>query len=301
MADPRPPADPSVSNTRAPARELLDEGLRLEKAGLAAKALSRYQEAREWTDDPSELAESWLLESHARHALCAWDEAISAARQSAEAAGAARRDDLVAEALNAEAAVHFARGELDDALQLYRRMLSLAGPPRIRGLALQNMATILANRGELEEAAARFGEAYDAFDAAGYDWGKAHVMNNRVALALDEGQFDVAEREGRRAVQLARKMDDLDLISVATLNLAEAHMGLNDLESAEREASQALGQFNTSGNAWRRAICLRILGDIAGRQGDREVAERMWTMGLEIAREIGTGVEISDFERRLQT
>lgn len=290
-----------MSNTRAPARELLDEGLRLEKAGLPEKALERYRTARDWTDEPAVLAESWLLESHAHHGRSAWEDARAAALKAAEAASATDRKDLLAEALNAEAAVHFARGDLEAALRLYGSMLALADEHRVRGLALQNMGIIHATGGRWEAAQAHFAEAYDAFDAAGYDWGKAHVLNNRVALALDRKEYAQAEAEGRQAVKLARKVDDLDLISVATLNLAEALMGLGDLDLAEMEASQALGQFNTSGNTWRRATCLRIMGDIASRQGDAAIAARMWRMGLGLARDIGATVEIAEFEERLRS
>jgi tetratricopeptide (TPR) repeat protein len=289
-----------MGKSSAAAAELLREGTRCEKAGLVDRALELYREARREQDDPSLLAEAWRLEAYAHHTRCDWDAALRAAQLSGEIAQASGRADLWAEALNAEGAVHLARGELGEATRLFARMLELTSDPRVRGLAHQNLGIIHGQSGELVEADARLREAYDEFDRADYSWGKAHVLNNTVAVAIERRDFVAAEEQARRAVRQAREVDDLDLLAIATLNLAESLAGLEDWEQAQAEASVALGHFQSSGNVWRRVSCLRILGDMTARLGDETTAHAFWRRGLELAREIGADRDASLLDRRLE-
>lgn len=280
-------------------RQLLAEGDRYEKTGLVAKALQAYRAARAGVSDGEIRAESWRCEAFVHHARGAWDDALAAARESLAAAREIGRDDLLAEALNAEAAVHFSRGHLDQALPLYTRMLGLTDHPRIRGFALQNMGILYARRGEPDRAERRLEEAYLAFARADYAEGKAHVLNNHAAVSLDRGEYDHAERLARRAMAAAREVSELDLLAIATLNHAEALQELGRLEEAESAASIAFGQFEISGNRWRRVACLRILGDVHSRLGDTDTAHRFWRRGLELARELGAGLEAGQLMDRL--
>ena len=288
-----------MSNDRARAREHLDEGTRLEKAGLFERALEAYREARRGATDPDLLAEAWRLEAYAHHARSAWTEALDAARRSRRIATDLGRSDMMAEALNAEAAVHFSRGDLDAAMPLYEEMLAMSGDPRIRGLAHQNLGIIHARRDELDRAELRLAQAFDEFDGAEYEWGKAHVLNNRVGLALERKDPAEAARLSADAVSIARAVGDLELLAVATLNRAEALAALGRLDEAEQEASTALGHIEVSGNRWRRVACLRILGDLNAEQGDAVIAERFWTRALAVARELGAMLEVEQLERRL--
>jgi tetratricopeptide (TPR) repeat protein len=291
----------AVSNSEARSSLLFEEGLRCEKAGLLDKALYLYREARADQSDPALLAESWRLEAYAQHGRCEWDEALSAARRSSEIARAASLRALEAEALNAEAAVHLARGELDVAATLFEAMLEMTDVARVRGLALQNLGILHGQSGQLAAAERRFEEAYVEFERADYAWGQAHVLNNRVALALqfEPPDYNAAARLGREAARLARAEGDLDLLAIARLNLAEALAGQGHLEQAQREASTALGQFQVAGNVWRRIACLRILGDVSAARGDPDTALAMWERGLVLAREIGASLEATQLEERL--
>lgn len=288
-----------MSKSGAASADLIRDGLRLEKAGRPDKALALYREARRDQDDPAVLADSWRMEAYAHHGRCAWDEALAAARRSGELAREAGRDDLTAEALNAEAAVHLGRGAFGAAAPLFEAMLELSDDPRIRGLALQNLATIHGQQGELDDADRRLNAAFQEFDRAGYGWGKAHVLNNTVALAIERGDHAGAASTGAEAIRLARSVEDLDLLAIATLNLAEALAGLGDVDAALAHASTALGHFQASGNHWRRVACLRVLGDVTARRGDGATARAFWRLGLDMAREIGAERDVSLLEDRL--
>lgn len=288
-----------MGNSRAQERQLLAEGERYEKAGLAAKALAAYRDVRKGTKDGVIRAEAWRREAFVHHARGAWEEALAAARASAAEAGEAGQDEFLAEALNAEAAVHFSRGDFDEALPLYTRMLGLTDEPKIRGFALQNMGILYARRRELDRAEQRLEEAYAEFERAAYPSGRAHVLNNHAAMSLDRGEYERAEQLAWRAMAVARQVDDLELLAIATLNRAEALQELGRLEEAESAASIALGQFEISGNRWRRVACLRILGDVNARLGDTEIARRFWQRGLELAREIGASLDADQLQERL--
>lgn len=271
----------------------------MSKAGLLDKAIEAYRQARLETEDGGLRAESWRLESIAQQSRGSWNEAEAAARESARIAREIGRKDLLAQAMNAEAAVHYGRGAFEEAIPLYTGMLELTEAPRIRGLALQNLGIIHGRRGELELADRRLTEALDEFERAGYEWGKAHVLNNRVGVALDRQDYAAAKEVAREAIGVARLIDDLDLLAVATLNYSEALAGLGDLDAAEEEASTALGYFQTAGNRWRRIGCYQTLGDLNQRRGDLPLARRFWTDGLKLARELGATGEAARLEERL--
>lgn len=288
-----------MGNSRAFERQRLTEGERYEKAGLPSKALEAYRSVRTSTEDDAVRAEAWRRESFIHHASAAWDEALAAARESAELAGAIGRDDLLAEALNAEAAVHFSRGDLDDAMPLYARMLDLTDDHRIRGFALQNMGILHGRQNDPDAAESRLAEAYQEFQAADHQPGEAYVLTNHAGIALDRGEPEKAERLAWQAMGVARRVDDLDLLAIATLNRAEALQELGRLDEAESAASIALGQFETSGNLWRRIACLRILGDVNARRGETDIARRFWQRGLDQAREIGASLDADQLAERL--
>jgi hypothetical protein len=56
-----------------------------------------------------------------------------------------------------------------------------------------------------------------------------------------------------------------------------------------------------AGNRWRRVECLRLLGDINRRDGQPDIAERCYSQGLELARELGVHLEITRLEERLKS
>lgn len=292
---------PVSGNKHTPSGELLEEGLRLRKAGMFRKALERYTEARERTNDPAEQAVAWRLEAFAWHGLGEWGEALSAANRSEEIARQLGQPALVAEALNARAAVHYGRGEYEEAETLYLEMLELAPEPRLKGVALQNLGIIHGRVGDLDRAGERLRAAAARFEEAGYAWGRAHVLNNLAGLALDRKDHEEARDAALRAIPVAREVDDLELLAIATLNLSEALAGLGRLDEAETEASTALGHFQRSGNLWRRIACLRLLGDLNQRLGDVEVARRFWAAGLDVAEQIGAEEETAELRQRLDS
>lgn len=272
-------------------RELLDEGLRHEKAGAVDRALDRYIAAFDATTDPAERSEAWRRQSHARRIRCEWDEALKAAAEAAKIAEEAGVRDAFAEALNAQAAVHQSRGDYDLAAALYTRIPTETSDPRISGVALQNLAALRAMQGDYPAAEAHFRDALDSFERAGYDWGRAHVLNNLGRLAFEQNRLDEAGELLLQAINETKQVDDLDLLALARLNYAEVLLARSECAEAESLVSASLGHYATVGNQWRRIECLRVLGDLQVCNGMPSTAERFYTIALQVATEIGAKPE----------
>ncbi|HEX6133443.1 MAG TPA: tetratricopeptide repeat protein [Longimicrobiales bacterium] len=281
------------------ARELLDDGFRYERAGMTDRALDRYQSALATTKNPALVSESLRRLSHVYRGRCEWDRALAAATRSAAAAQDARSPELMAEAWNAEAAVHQSRGDFDAAIPLYSRMLDVLEAGRMRGVALQNLAAIYARRGQFTDAAEHFRQALSAFEAAEDRSGMGYVLTNLAGLALDQGDAARAETVLEDAMTLAREIQDLDLLAIARVNHAEALLARGELQKAEEEASAAFGHFGASENRWRRIECLRLLGEIAVQREQLESARRFFTAALDTAEQVDAKVEREQMRERL--
>jgi tetratricopeptide (TPR) repeat protein len=280
-------------------RELLDDGLRYEKAGVPERALACYESALQHTHDPALISESLRRQAHVYRMRCDWEIAIAAARRSAEAARNARSTELLAEAWNAEAAVHQSRGDFDAASALYERMLEAVPVGRIRGVALQNLAAIYARQGLLDEAESHFQRAYAAFEDAGDRWGVGFVLTSLGGLSLDRGDLARAEDILEDATLAARETQDLELLAIARVNYAEVLLQRGDFEKAEVEASGSLGHFGAAENQWRRIECLRLLGEISLRRERTDSARRFFQAALDTADAIGAKVEREQLQGRL--
>ncbi|HEY7407698.1 MAG TPA: hypothetical protein VH638_05485 [Gemmatimonadaceae bacterium] len=268
-------------------REQLDEGLRLQKAGLLEEALQLYDAASR-SGDGTIRALALCRKADLYRVWSRWEQAADSAREGAAVARKAGEYTLYAEAINAEANVYHQRGEFDAAIPLYERVLELPVDDRVRGLALQNMGSIAAQREDLDNAERLFLDSYWHFRRAGYDWGVAFVLNNQAAAALDRGRYASAATIARQAMEAARQVDDFELLGVSTLNYAEALAAQDDLPHAESLAAGALGFFVLAKSEVHRAQCLRVLGDIYVRRGETSRARACYMQGLEVAVPLGS-------------
>ena len=273
--------------------ELIEEGRRCESHGVLDRALESYSAAAETSTEPALVAEALTHRSRVHRLRCEWEPALEAARRAQETAQGNNLTSLLADALNAEGLVHVCRGEFAEAMKLFNRILDASEEPRQRGIALQNIGTVMAQQGQLGTAERAFTESFGWFRHAGYRLGEAMALNNHARVALDRGNPQLAEQLLEQALVVAREEEYADLIALATVNLAEAldARGLHD--KAEEQASTALGYFATSGNRWREIECLRLIGSINERLGDFQNAQRCYKRALGIAEEIGAQQDIT--------
>lgn len=274
---------------------MLREAVRLERGGLLDRAMEQLDMAAE-ADDPALAAEALRHRADIHRARSDWDLAIREAQRSARLAREAGRDDLVAEALNAEAAVHMTRHAYAHAKGLLEETLSLTDAPRVQGIALQNLGVIAAEEGRLPEARRHFEDSRERFQAASYDRGVAIALVNTGRVALLEGDAHRAESLCARGELVAQRVGDLEIAAMAAFNRADALVRAGRFQEADAPASVALGYFTGVENAWRRMECLRLFGDLNRGLGDQEVALHCYERALNVARETSSPRDVERLE-----
>lgn len=267
--------------------ELLEEGRRYEGHGVLDRALECYAAAADSAVDPALVSQALTHQSRVYRCRSEWREALDAARRAQDAARLAGLGELLVEATIAEGNVFMCRGEFADALVLFRGVLEASTDPRVRGIALQNIGSILWQQGQLGAAERALSESFGWFQRADYQLGAAIALNNHGRVTLERGNAELAKQLLTQALEAARANEDAELIALVTLNYAEALAALGDRIAAEEQASTALGYFAASGNRWREIECLRLIGTINEQLINYADSHRCYSRALTIAREIG--------------
>ena len=272
--------------------ELIDEGSAAERLGMLDRAEGCYWQAAE-SEDPLVQATALTRLADVHRARAAWDHALDLARRAQAIARNADDRSVLDEALVAEANVLMCRGDFSAATAAFESLLATATEPRLRGVVLQNLGSILAQKGQLGAAERAFAESYGFFRQAAYRRGEAIALNNYGRVALDRRDTSLAEQSLEDALAIAREVEDGDLVALTTLNLAEALAQRGECKRARDLASAAFGHFDSSGNRWRQVECLRLLGALHESEDCVEDAERCYERGLALALEIDAQGEIA--------
>src|SRR5689334_17786717 len=272
--------------------ELIDEGTAAERIGLLDRAESCFSQAAE-SDDPILQAVALTKLADVHRSRAQWDVALEIARRAQCVARSIGAKTIADDAIVAEANVLMCRGDFTGATAVFESLLATATEPRLRGVVLQNLGSILAQKGQLGAAERALSESYGFFKQAGYRRGEAIALNNYGRVALDRQNTALAEQLLEDALAIAREVDDGDLVALATLNLAEAMAQRGENKRARDLVSAAFGHFGGCGNRWRQVECLRLLGALHEREKCSDDAERCYERALSLAESIDAQGEIS--------
>ncbi|MDB4907798.1 MAG: Tetratricopeptide 2 repeat-containing protein [Gemmatimonadetes bacterium] len=280
--------------------ELLQEGMRAERLGVLDRALELFGQVARDARDPDLASDALSRLANVHRLRCDWTEALTAAHAAQRIAREAGLPMREHEAMNAEAGVHMERGDLSAAMPIFARVVEESRDDRLRGLGQQNIGSLHAREGRLDEAERAFASSVVSFERAGYQRGLAIALNNQGRAALDRGQAAEAERLLGRAVRAARQVHDEELASQAMVNLAAAVLERGDVQVAEDFVATALGHFRESGNQWREIECLRLLGRIGSLTGGGVRSNGCYARALHLAARIGATDEVAAIEREMR-
>ena len=279
--------------------DLIAEGVRAERAGALERALEHFKAAADSASDAARKAQAMTHVADVLRVRCEWDRALAAASDARKLAESVHNDVLAFEARIAEANVHMCRGHFEGAEPCFVEIAAATKDPRVRGIALQNLGSMYAQRGNRPAAECAFTDSLSAFEEAGYQRGEAIALNNLGRLALDHGQCDIAHGILGRALSLARDVEDSELAALASVNLAWALCERGDMDRSQDLAMAALGYFSDCNNRWREIECFRLIGIINERSEDAANARRCYELALDIAEQIGSEREMETTRRHL--
>lgn len=166
-------------------------------------------------------------------------------------------------------------------LQVWGSELDLAYVGLAEGTMLRQAGNYAAAEAKLQavlEVATADGDNYLA--------GSAH---NGLGTVLADGRGDVEQAEEHYRLSLAahRRVDNLEGITGALVNLGACRFELDDLSEAERLWTEAAEVCSLLGYRQREAAILNNLGSLAEERGDEDVAQLQYERSLRMRREIG--------------
>jgi tetratricopeptide (TPR) repeat protein len=281
---------------------LLADGIRYERGGVVSRARECFETVTRNADQhPEEAAEAWWRLANLHRLHSSWDDALAAARKSVEIAHAHGFANTEADALNIEGAVWSLRGEFDKARALYTRVLELASSQATRAKALQNLGTVAAEQGDLDEGERLFAESREAYRAAGDARGEANSLLNIGRLQLDRGFAALASRTLEDGVAAARQTGDLEMHAVAMLYHGTALTALGMLEEAEERITTAYGQFTIADIPVQRVRCLMQLATLAASRNETSAARVCLVHARDVASSAELPRELRQINEQLKT
>jgi tetratricopeptide (TPR) repeat protein len=279
--------------------DIVREGMALQNAGSLDEADAVFRKLIASTN-PVVSSLGWRHVATVYRLKSSWADAVAAAQQAAAIAERIGLRELYAEALNAEAIVYQEQGDLDRAVPLLERMLTITADPKGMGIALSNLGQIAARRGDFETARHHFLQSHSWLQRAGHTQGVATVLNNFGRAALDHANPRVAQAMLEDALGAVRRIGDQEMEAVVTRNLAEAALGLGETDKAAQLLDAAEARFVADGNRLREVECIALRGDLAERLGDGAGAIAHLERAHALAVEIDAVQEVPKLAARLE-
>ena len=213
-----------------------------------------------------------------------------------------------------------------EALALFERALAAAPEddrPRLAAESFVPRYRLYLALTDWEGAERLLAEAESFADAAGLPWLSARARLGRADLAFRRGRFDEAvsraasllragtldpdgqahahyiqavalqalgrHRETRACCRraLAAAPEDWTMRAWVKNTLAIAELNLGELELARAENREALERFRAQGDPVGEANAIRVMAELAAREGRPEEAERLFEEALALARRTG--------------
>ncbi|MEO5817998.1 MAG: tetratricopeptide repeat protein [Gemmatimonadaceae bacterium] len=280
---------------------LLADGVRYERGGVVARARECFETVTRQVDqNPAAAAEAWWRLANLHRLHSAWDDALDAARTSAELSQKFGMVDTEADALNIEGAVWYNRGDFEKARALFTQTLELAAAPSTRGKALQNLGNLAAEERNFDEGERLFARSREAFRAAGDARGEAVSLLNIGRLQSDRGFPGVARATLESAVAAARQTGDLEMHAAALLNLGIALGALGLSSEAEERITTAYGQFTIAAIPNARVRCLMELATLAASRDETSAARVCLVHARDVAATAGLPRELRLIDEQMR-
>ena len=204
--------------------------------------------------------------------------------------------DLMVLALNGAGLLAQAQGDLNAALDIYRRSLGLAqaaGNELACAKARNNIGAIVYLQGDFEAARQLYEEGLAILRRIGTPFQVGSIVINLCLLALGVGDAKQAAALADEARSLFEEIGERDRTALCISCLARARVLAGRLDDGVRLASESLQIFRELGDQSEESVALRVLGDIALRRGALDEAGSRFGSSLAINQDLGVKIEIA--------
>ncbi|GEM_PF-2609639 len=148
--------------------------------------------------------------------------------------------------------------------------------------SLNAMGALHLNSGEVEEAVASMEEAYDLSKRIGNRRMQAMLQNNLGETLLKSGRLEESEALLYKAVEGAGRLEDHNLLSDASRNLAVAAFQRDDGKRAITWARRSVAAAQLSDVARVKAAAMGTLGEILAGSDDVDAADAAFTRAAQL-------------------
>ena len=166
----------------------------------------------------------------------------------------------------------------EEALAQWRVALQLrerTGDRRGLGATHNNLGELYRLLGDLPKARSEFGRAFEIWDGIGDSAFAALALIGRGATQVDNGEVDSGRLDLVEAEKRLLALDQSWLLPEVYRYLGSAELARGDLDAAQHAAQRALNLARDAGAPQQQATSQRVLGEIALRRGDRELARQL--------------------------
>jgi putative nucleotidyltransferase with HDIG domain len=193
-------------------------------------------------------------------------------------------------------------GRSDDAVDLYDRALKEArrkGDERAEADFLRKVGEIKRKRGDAVAALRLFRSSQYLFQKIGDQKSLSYLYNHIGMGYRDRRLWKEARKYFEKSYQKSRELDDLELMGIASLNLAMVEIRLNQLEKAEDYCERAYSIFENLDDKPAIAESYICFGMIHRQKKEHRRSERYFKKCVELNREIDNTFGLAEAYREL--
>jgi diguanylate cyclase (GGDEF)-like protein len=276
---------------RASGKERINILLKLAEAYMYRSPDKVVQYAQQACDaaaalsSPRDSANAFLTRATGYFQLGDLNKALESYQQSLTAAERLSDHVIIGGCLNGIAAVNLKRGQIDVALDYFSRSIEhLKQTPvntKLAG-AYSNVALIYYAKGNYNQALEFMFQALRLYETAGDAGGQGVILNALGNVYSKLADTARARENFEKALEIARKTGNKQLIVGCLVNIGEIHSKQRDWDRARECLDRALPVARELGSRDFISVCLNNIGDVMREKGKTEEALRYYLESLKI-------------------
>ena len=237
----------------------------------------------------NELGLSYSRSGRSQEAEQAWIQVMELARERNLPRWAAHAHGNVASLYRTLGQLAAARSSLEVALAIYSRLDDHQGKvSALNGLGLLHLA-----KGESDQAAERFNQAYELAEAVGALQGLADSSSNLGLVARRRGDLAQAEQLFQRSRSINTRLKRLSALAADHTNLGNVRLDNEDKVAAKHFYVDALSLYEQLKSKPGLADSYTNLGNVLEAQNETQRAESMYRRGLTLYEEMGRRTKLA--------